>query len=305
LLSPFGSIAQLRFNFGKNGKITFMANEDEIYKRIGDEIENNNLDKVAWTKAQGDSDGSESRAKSLYIKYRFQKLSSLKKKDEKSASFQYITEKLVQWGEEDEKESDSIYQIDTSHRNHKKENDANPFLSRFHISEENKSKDSTDDTVKEISADESVPVFSYEKIIADLIKIKIFQKFSIDRMEYFLATLILSVLVVLTFMIVIGQRPGPINIIIYFFIYIVLSLIRLALDVKRLRGIFKKAESRLVIIALIVSFILSNWFYLLRGMSDWRTFQTYTSFMTLFFFTIAIISLFLLLRKRRFVIKKS
>ena len=73
LLSPFGSIAQLRFNFGKNGKITFMANEDEIYKRIGDEIENNNLDKVAWTKAQGDSDGSESRAKSLYIKYTFEK----------------------------------------------------------------------------------------------------------------------------------------------------------------------------------------------------------------------------------------
>ena len=304
MLSSFGQIAQFRFNFGKNGKIIFMTDEDEIYKRIGDEIENNNLDKVTWTKAQGSSDGSESRAKSLYIKYRFQKLSSLKKKDEISSLFQYVTKKLVRW-EEDEKGSDSIDQIDTSRQNHRKENDVNPFLSRFRISEESKSKNSTDDTVKEISADESVPVFLYEKIIANLIKIRIFQKFSINRMEYFLATLILSVLVVLTFMIVIGQRPGPINIVICFFIYIVLSSMRLVLDVKRLRGIFKKEGSRLVIIALIVSFILSNWFFLLREISDWRTFQTYTSFMTLFSFIFVITSLFLLLRKRRFAIKKS
>jgi len=68
-------------------------------------------------------------------------------------------------------------------------------------------------------------------------------------MEYFIAILILSVLVCLIAMIVMGHRSDSINVII-FFVYILSFLIHLVLDVKRLRGVFKKTETRLVVIAL-------------------------------------------------------
>ena len=46
-------------------------NEEEIYESISKEIDNDEKKKGLWTKAFGESDGDENKAKSLYIKYRF------------------------------------------------------------------------------------------------------------------------------------------------------------------------------------------------------------------------------------------
>ena len=47
---------------------------DAMYERIDEELKTDNLDRATWTRAQGDADGNSERAKSLYIKYRAQRL---------------------------------------------------------------------------------------------------------------------------------------------------------------------------------------------------------------------------------------
>ena len=49
-------------------------NEEEIYESISKEIDNDEKKKGLWTKAFGESDGDENKAKSLYIKYRFDQI---------------------------------------------------------------------------------------------------------------------------------------------------------------------------------------------------------------------------------------
>jgi Protein of unknown function (DUF2569) len=47
---------------------------DATYERIDQELKADNLDRATWTRAQGDAGGNAERAKSLYIKYRAQRL---------------------------------------------------------------------------------------------------------------------------------------------------------------------------------------------------------------------------------------
>jgi hypothetical protein len=49
---------------------------DAIYVQIDQELRTNNLDRAIWTRALGDGEGSEERAKALYIKYRAQRLTA-------------------------------------------------------------------------------------------------------------------------------------------------------------------------------------------------------------------------------------
>ncbi len=50
--------------------------EDQIYTQIADELDSGNLDKAAWTKAYAASDGEDKKARSAYIKLRFERLAS-------------------------------------------------------------------------------------------------------------------------------------------------------------------------------------------------------------------------------------
>ena len=48
--------------------------DDEIYDYIGQEIENNKVNRAIWTKSIADADGDKSKAEAIYIKHRFQKI---------------------------------------------------------------------------------------------------------------------------------------------------------------------------------------------------------------------------------------
>lgn len=50
--------------------------EDQIYAQIADELDSRNLDKATWTKVYAASDGEDKKARSAYIKLRFEKLMS-------------------------------------------------------------------------------------------------------------------------------------------------------------------------------------------------------------------------------------
>ena len=49
--------------------------EEELFEQISTELENNQIDKGLWTKAEAESDGGdENKVRSIYIKLRHQKL---------------------------------------------------------------------------------------------------------------------------------------------------------------------------------------------------------------------------------------
>lgn len=50
--------------------------EDQIYAQIADELDGGNLDKATWTKVYAASDGEDKKARSAYIKLRFERLMS-------------------------------------------------------------------------------------------------------------------------------------------------------------------------------------------------------------------------------------
>lgn len=59
------------------GNIEPSANiEDQIYAKIADELDSGNLDKATWTKAYAASVGEDKKARSIYIKLRFERLVS-------------------------------------------------------------------------------------------------------------------------------------------------------------------------------------------------------------------------------------
>jgi hypothetical protein len=48
--------------------------EEELFEQISNELENNQINKGLWTKAEAESDGDENKVRSIYIKLRHQKL---------------------------------------------------------------------------------------------------------------------------------------------------------------------------------------------------------------------------------------
>ncbi len=60
------------------GSLENNMNEEEIYELISEEIDSSAMKKGLWTKAFSEADGDEKKAKSLYIKYRFNHYKLLK-----------------------------------------------------------------------------------------------------------------------------------------------------------------------------------------------------------------------------------
>ena len=69
-------------------------NEEEIYESISKEIDNDEKKKGLWTKAFGESDGDENKAKALYIKYRFDQIKAGHKEIEQEEEEVKIDSKL-------------------------------------------------------------------------------------------------------------------------------------------------------------------------------------------------------------------
>ncbi len=56
----------------------YSEKEEQMYEQVAREMDDNKIDKGLWTKAYSDSEGDDMKTKTLYIRYRVEKLLSIK-----------------------------------------------------------------------------------------------------------------------------------------------------------------------------------------------------------------------------------
>ena len=75
VLILFSGVGKFLKNKAVERDVQIKKTEEELYGQIYDEIENNQIDRSLWVKAEAESDGGdEKKVKSIYIKLRYKKL---------------------------------------------------------------------------------------------------------------------------------------------------------------------------------------------------------------------------------------